>query len=175
MTIWGDPPPGNPHEMSPAAWARMLGCVSAKWSAIQRDPRFLSSVLPRLGAAGFPVPVNRKGEWLSDIMTPYADPTRTDFNNQSHHIDQARIIWNAVMVARTSEYWMQAFGESAMKAFPHLRYSDFTLFGWSAEWCVPQADQRGWLPCRAGTGSSPALNTHAMDFYNQIVSSSIVL
>ena len=87
MTIWGDPPPGNPHEMSPAAWARMLGCVSAKWSAIQRDPRFLSSVLPRLGAAGFPVPVNRKGEWLSGIMTPYADPTKTDFNNQSDHID----------------------------------------------------------------------------------------
>ena len=151
MTIWGDPPPGNPHEMSPAAWARMLGCVSAKWSAIQRDPRFLSSVLPRLGAAGFPVPVNRKGEWLSDIMTPYADPTKTDFNNQSDHIDQARIIWNAVMVARTSEYWMQAFGESATKAFPHLRYSDFTLFGWSAEWCVPQADQRGWGRARGAT------------------------
>jgi hypothetical protein len=160
-----DPPPGNPSEMTSAAWARMIGCVSAKWSAIQHDPRF-AAVLPKLGAAGFPVPVNRNGEWLSDTLTPYADPNKRNFNNQSG--DQARIIWNSVMVTRTSEYWMQAFGESATAAFPHLRYSDFTLFGWSAEWCVPQADQRGWLPCRAGTGSSPALNTHAMDFYNQI-------
>jgi len=165
-------PPGNPTEMNASAWAAMIGCVAAKWSAIQHDPRCPRDVVPALLKAGFPIPAaNRTGEWLSEMLTPFSDPNQVaNFNNQTNGSAQIRTTWNAVMTSLRSLYWMQAFGESAVLAFPKLRFSDFTLVGWSSKYCVPQADQLGWLPCRAGTGSSPAFNTHAMDFYDQIAS-----
>ena len=151
--------PAPPAATLPAAnRTAALRCTRERYTAIQRDARF-APVLAQLQAAGFTANVSAP-EYLADALAPFsADNTtyvsQTDDNN--------RVAWNSVQATRESAYWMEAFGAAAAQHYPSVRQSNFGLYGWSPEHCALQADDSGFLVCRAGSGYS-ALTVHAPAF-----------
>ena len=81
-----------------------------------------------------------------------------------HDVD--RIIWSAALTRMASRYWQRAFGDALLASFPNATISNFGMYQWDQEHCVPSS--AGGLGCRAGSGAV-GLNAQAPIFYPNFV------
>ena len=146
---WGGRVPRPPSASLPAAnRTAALGCIEARWNALQNDGRF-GPVRDELLQNGWQGDLSAPGS-LAAALLPFSAGNRTSWVDQTN--DTNRVVWNAVQVERQSNYWRTAFGDALREYFPHATHSNFGMRQWAKEFCLP--DDSGVLGCRAGRGAT---------------------